>query len=284
MDPESEHAARVAPASNSTLDDILPRWERSMTLKPKDPLEQPDYPKYEKMMQHWENFVNANPPPEVHLHWKEGLAEAKKRFTLGPKPTNEVRELVNEVIMGIERDLALLKSKFCTAFLSHPILEKDMCETVPLAVARLMGMGPPQDDEFSELRPRPSLLWEDYFVPKILQQRPNSVTPIYASGLVATIRALDQEGWDSIEAMQLRARILYRLMGASLNTDQYADWMKTWKEEFPEVADGFKEEDALKAAKAAAETEAIMRRELGYPEYGKGQGETANGEDAMDMA
>ncbi|KAL7960855.1 hypothetical protein V8C34DRAFT_42627 [Trichoderma compactum] len=279
MDPESEHAARVAPDGNSILDDILPRWERSMTLNPKDPLEQPDYPKYERLMQHWESFVNSNPPPEVHPYWKEGLAEAKKRFTLGPKPTNEVRKLVNEVTMGTERDLALVKSKCCTAFPSHLILEKDMCKTVPLALARLMGMGPPQDDEFSELRPRPCLLWEDYSAPGVRQQRPNSMTPIYASGLVATIRALDQEDWDSIETMKLRARIWYRMVEASLNTDRYAYWIKTWKEEFPEVADGFREEYALKAAKAEAKTEAIMQAELGYPEYGKGQGEAANGEE-----
>ncbi|PNP50109.1 hypothetical protein THARTR1_09098 [Trichoderma harzianum] len=82
MDPESEHAARVALAGSRTLDDILPHWEQSMDLNPKDPLEQPDYPKYEKMMLHWEGFVNADPPPEVHLYWKEGLAEAKKRWQI----------------------------------------------------------------------------------------------------------------------------------------------------------------------------------------------------------
>ncbi|KAF3076510.1 hypothetical protein CFAM422_001188 [Trichoderma lentiforme] len=285
MDPESEHAVKAAPAGNRTLDDILPYWEQSMTLAPKDPSKRinfkpgQDYLKYEKMMQHWENFVNANPPPEVHLYWKEGLAEAKKRFTLGPKPTHEVRGLVRRAIEDSESDLHLVMYKLSGASPECPISEKDLCETVPLALARQMGMGPPQEDEFSEVHPKPYLLWEDYFAPKLRQQRPDSMTPIYASNLLAAIRDVDLKDLDSRQAMKRNIRIWHQKMDESLNTDHYADWMKAWKEEFPEVADPARE--SYEFLRVMLETEAIMigvlREELREPEPQEREAGAANG-------
>ncbi|KAL6800317.1 hypothetical protein J3E68DRAFT_269784 [Trichoderma sp. SZMC 28012] len=287
MDPESEHAAKVAPAGNRTLDDILPHWERSMTLAPEEHSKRTnfktywDYPKYEKMMQHWENFVNGNPPPEVHLYWKEGLAEAKKRFTLGPKPTYEVRGLVRSAIEDSESDLVFAINGFLRASPEYPISEKDMCETVPLALARSMGMGPPQDDEFSELHPRPHQLWEGYFAPKLRQQRPDSMTPIYASNLLAAIRDVDLKDLDSRQAMQRNIRIWFQKMEESLNTNHYANWMKAWMEEFPEVADPAKE--SYEFLRMMVETEAemtrILREELREPEPQERETGAANGEE-----
>ncbi|KAL7912125.1 hypothetical protein GGI35DRAFT_307390 [Trichoderma velutinum] len=277
---EAEHAARAASAGDRTLDDILPHWERSMTLTPKDaldqapPVQQPDYPKYESMMQHWESFVNGDPPPEVHLYWKEGLAEAKKRFTLGPKPTNEVKKLVTQAIIHREKDLHLVKSKFFWVTRHNPIMEMDAYEIIPLALARLMGMGPPQDDEFSKTNPRPGLLWEHYFAPKIRQQRPDSMTLIYASNLVAAIRNVDLEDSDSLQAMWWNANAWYKKMEASLNADHYTEWRKAWEEEFPEVVAPPRITDAF-----MAEVEALMEAEFGCSETQEGEDEAAYGEE-----
>ncbi|KAM6484059.1 hypothetical protein HDV62DRAFT_405028 [Trichoderma sp. SZMC 28011] len=287
MDPESEHAARVALAGNSTLNDLIPRWERSMILNPKDPLEQAstvqqtDYPKYEKMIQHWENFLNANPPPQVHLYWKTGLAEAKQRFTLGPKPTKELRQLVEIATRATEQDLLGIKW-FSMASPKDSLLKYDMCVTIPRVLAQLMGMGPigpPQDDEFLELDPESSELWEGYFAPKIRQQWPTSMSLIYASELIANFWDVDLEDINSILEMHLRAKVWYQRFEESLNTDHYAGWMKAWKEEFPEVADGFEEEDALRASKVKAELKAWKEAEKARMSVYKGEGEATNREE-----
>ncbi|KAL6814745.1 hypothetical protein V8C40DRAFT_269868 [Trichoderma camerunense] len=285
MNPESEHAAKAAPTGNRTLDDILPHWERAMTLAPKEPSKpinfrpDQDYPKYEKMIQHWEKFVNANPPPEVHLYWQEGLEEAKEMFTLGPKTAYEARRLVRGIIEDSESDLVFVMHNLFSASPEDPISEKEVYETLPLALARRMGMGRPRDDELSELHPQPHLLWEDYFAPKLRQQRPDSMTPIYASNLLAAIRDVDLKDLDSRQAMKRNIRIWYRKMEESLNTNHYADWMKAWKEEFPEVADLAKERSPF--LRAWRESEELMieelKGELREPEPQERENRAANG-------
>ncbi|KAK4085452.1 uncharacterized protein Triagg1_442 [Trichoderma aggressivum f. europaeum] len=237
MDSESERAAKVDP-----LDDILPHWERSMTLTPKDALErvnsnpEPDYPKFEEMMAHWESFVEDNARPEVHLYWKEGLEEARRRFTTGPRPASEIQKLVKRAIDGRKSDLRSIKSRVQTASHVNPILEEEVCQILPIKLARLMGMGPPNDSEFSASNPRPEQLWEGYYSPKLRRQSPDSRTRILIAHLLASVRDMHVEELASFDDMKATAMIWYQELEIALTGGRYTDWMRTWEEDFPEVA------------------------------------------------
>ncbi|KAL7935204.1 hypothetical protein V8C35DRAFT_333790 [Trichoderma chlorosporum] len=229
-------AANVTPAT------LLPYWQLSSALTTPDQEEavaQPDYEKYENMMLHWETFMVTDPKPLMHLSWKKGLEEAKG-LNVNERSVGSLRGLVRRAIRDTEEDLLSLRIPVHATSRWLPVLEDDVSLILPLALGRLMGLGPPKnyndEDEKEENAKHPGRLWDEHFVPLAEQESIAKNVSSYGTRLLATIGAANMNDEDSMGIMRLHGIVWIRRIEAEVMTAEYREWVQQWQEMFPEVA------------------------------------------------
>ncbi|KAF3067890.1 hypothetical protein CFAM422_008569 [Trichoderma lentiforme] len=211
---------------------LWPYWEpkssHASTLYGPAPRPEPDYAKYSAAMEFWSQMRG-----NIHLSWIEGRDEAR-RLEVGSRSASVLRKLVTKAMREEVHDVEYVRFKLNSATDRHPLLQDDVERAIPLALGRLMGIGPPDDEDQTALMS--DNLWRGNFIPRSTLKLNLGNAMQYADEIMQTFESAQMGDSSELEAMGRKGTELLAKLSDCLRDATHMEFLSKWKALFPEIS------------------------------------------------